>query len=562
MASTLFKALENIDKGRLECIRAAQTNGVSIDDNASLQELADKAFVDIVYNNNNTTNIPELVYPYTFDTDPTVWRRPTEWPDIESIFRTYEDDGYLAPKFICLLKNPSAKTSIGHSDGSLVVGPWGYQYGFNWSYPDHKIILSDGTEYTLEGSRPALPAIVHEWDTSKDIVDSEGNVYRWILVYHEVATNMKHNANKGGIILNGGLEVVEVVSVYNHAIQTTNSNLQRFKVTRAWTPKQLELCAECDTTSGNIIPQTNSNFKEWVLDSDDTHLYAHQNQVRYGNCIVEHTAATSPVFGTDYNGNADYSYWSNFITKIPVILRLPMPHKIGQNYYVYPIKYIEGPVQFDSTCLELSGYRGLNFDKFTEIRGIKGDYALSGLFSNKHYVDLSNLANVTQYCFANNGADIINLNGLTLINAKDVFVNLYCRKLYLDNVASITAAQIMPYGLVELNLPALTNLSADFRHGGDRYGGTVSVVRVPKLTTLTSGNAFNGLTNLQWLELPQDFQYSLNLTNCARLRPECILDIINKMGTTTAGLSITLAPTIKIPDEWKTMASEKGWVIK
>ena len=67
MASTLFKALENIEKGRQACITGARNHGHDVKDTATLQQLADTIFDIGDHIKNTLVPIPELEETYTFD---------------------------------------------------------------------------------------------------------------------------------------------------------------------------------------------------------------------------------------------------------------------------------------------------------------------------------------------------------------------------------------------------------------------------------------------------------------------------------------------------------------
>lgn len=567
MASNLLNTLKNIDSGRLKCIRGARANGVDIADDASLNELADRVFTDFDYAGNVMKPVPELDDLDTFETDPGIWHRPSTWPDLEAIFRSYDEVDGMYPKFAMLLDAADQTQTIftangnqyatGNNADTVFMGTSSYAYSPTFR-GQFRVITSDGVTY--DAALGASFSQTHIWDSTKDIVAEDGTRYRWFVVFGSY--NTVTNVQKGNFGATSQTKILEIVTILNswHQSAAIPAKLVRYATTRAWTPKQLEICQLAGSTTMSKYPNFNNTFKEYYLNSDDIHWYNDQRVYWRGNFICEHSAADVIIGTTNTSG---YNLFDAIIARSPITVYMLFPVVGSSTSYIYdyPIKYLEGEINVAANYCNLSGLRKCKFkhpEKITIANYLT--YNLSGAFKNIHYLDLSNLTDVGAYGIANNSADIIDLSSMTAITKASIFAYTSCKELRLPNLKSIGANQVLPEGLVELNLPELTTLTGTLTTSGSRYGGGPEIIRVPKLESLSAANAFANLFTLKWLDLPDGFSFALDLTNCHGLTHKCLVDILNKASGTTPN-TITLPTTNTLGAEYKQIAIDKGWTV-
>ena len=153
MASNILNVLENVEKGRQNCIK-----------NAKLANLPATDDMDIFINPNN----PEVGGG---------WQRPNDWWDTEDIIRNAQDieqDGVTYhPTYIMLLPNTDISTTMSKTASG------------NASQGD-AFVFSDEPDTLYVGNQ------THTWDVSKDKPCSLGYSTRYVIVY---MINAELNAN-------------------------------------------------------------------------------------------------------------------------------------------------------------------------------------------------------------------------------------------------------------------------------------------------------------------------------------------------------------------------------
>lgn len=172
MASDLLKTLRKIEESRRLQIETARELGHDVKDNASFLELA-----TIMQQPLNKFPIQDYNIPDEYPTVPD-WIRPAEWPDCYSILRNAEPYNNYYPMCILLFKNAADTIDIPVKTSTNTTTYYWHECGLE------ALQLSDGTYYTLGAyASSTTKQATHTWDQTKDIVDSEGNTYRWIIGY-------------------------------------------------------------------------------------------------------------------------------------------------------------------------------------------------------------------------------------------------------------------------------------------------------------------------------------------------------------------------------------------
>ena len=172
MASNLLKTFEKIESQRKYAIDLANRKGFNLLENASIAELG-----NCIYQLDPTK--PDL-------TD-SVWERPSDWPDCESILLNAEPINGLHPGYIVLIKaeresiefskysiSTSAVNTVSITDPTTLTS----EYSRGRQHCAKGILTSDGQWYDTTST-----SWQHTWDTSKDIqTESEGPL-RYFIAY-------------------------------------------------------------------------------------------------------------------------------------------------------------------------------------------------------------------------------------------------------------------------------------------------------------------------------------------------------------------------------------------
>ena len=205
MASKLLNILESIESGRQDCISTMKEKNINIRDDSSFKEIADTLHGIEPYNNAKSTT------PYYYDNpedDPIVYKKPTDWPDIETILKSQTEDliqtdYYNVPIRIALLKNTPTTTTFSMTTTPNITATDDIVYvGRQTADTDIAhcngvtVITSDGAEYNI-GKYYGVDSIQHTWDSTKDI----DNKYRWFIIKHIIHAYTSGDPPKQGYIL-------------------------------------------------------------------------------------------------------------------------------------------------------------------------------------------------------------------------------------------------------------------------------------------------------------------------------------------------------------------------
>ena len=180
MASNILNVLENVEKGRQNCIKNAKLANLPATDDMDIFNIG-----NLFLEQNNT----EFINP----NNPEVgggWQRPNDWWDTETILKNAQDieqDGVTYhPTYIMLLPNTDASTIMSKAaSGNASQGD-----AFIFSDEPNKLYVGDQT---------------HTWDVSKDKPCSLGYKTRYVIVY---MINAELNAN---IDFKSNVKVMEMI---------------------------------------------------------------------------------------------------------------------------------------------------------------------------------------------------------------------------------------------------------------------------------------------------------------------------------------------------------------
>lgn len=161
MASNILNVLENVEKGRQNCIKNAKLANLPATDDMDIFNIG-----NLFLEQNNT----EFIDPTT------TWVRPSDWWDTKSILENAQDieqDGVVYhPAYIMLLCDYDSETVLEKDTSNMKTSGDAY-------------IFSDEPDTVYVGNQ------THTWDVSKDKPCSLGYKTRYIIVYMIETTNIK-----------------------------------------------------------------------------------------------------------------------------------------------------------------------------------------------------------------------------------------------------------------------------------------------------------------------------------------------------------------------------------
>ena len=194
----LYKAFMGIDAARKHCIQNLRQGGVTINDDATLDEVATK-----ILEGPNPSSYGEL------------WTRPQEWVDTESILDNAPvHEGYKAYAIV-LLDDETDTISLDFYNRYCLDG---YH-------------LSDGT--WLAQDTDSKVTQTHTWDKSKDITTTLPYKQRYVIQYAKVdvprsITALNSNSNNYDLYTNA-LELV-TANITVSDLNITNSSIMSYEI--------------------------------------------------------------------------------------------------------------------------------------------------------------------------------------------------------------------------------------------------------------------------------------------------------------------------------------------
>ena len=162
MASNILNVLENVEKGRQNCIKNAKLANLPATDDMDIFNIG-----NLFLEQNNT----EFIDPNA------TWVRPSDWWDTKSILENAQDieqDGVVYhPAYIMLIYNYDSTTTLEKNTSNMRTR------GDAYIFSDEPDTLCVGGDQT------------HTWDVSKDKPCSLGYKTRYIIVYMIETTNVQ-----------------------------------------------------------------------------------------------------------------------------------------------------------------------------------------------------------------------------------------------------------------------------------------------------------------------------------------------------------------------------------
>lgn len=194
MASKLLNVLKSIENGRQSCINSITGNGISINPNASLEEIAGVIDSNLETQSNYITNIRYYDNPFE---DPDLPRIDPFVKSCEDIFYNAEpitQDGktyYPAAMFLLDIDESMTETII-QNRNYVNVGSSGIRLGYNGNW---SVLTNDGSFYVMPNTDDYR--VTHTWDNTKDLIDPTTNKhYKYVIGYatDNMASNITNSA--------------------------------------------------------------------------------------------------------------------------------------------------------------------------------------------------------------------------------------------------------------------------------------------------------------------------------------------------------------------------------
>ena len=505
MASNILNVLENVEKGRQNCIKNAKLANLPATDDMDIFNIG-----NLFLEQNNT----EFINP----NNPEVgggWQRPNDWWDTETILKNAQDieqDGVTYhPTYIMLLPNTDVSTIMSKTASG------------NASQGD-AFIFSDEPETLYVGDQ------THTWNASKDKPCSLGYKTRYVIVY---MINAELNAN---IDFKSNVKVMEMI--VDKLTVPTSSNKQ-------------------------IIIQSNKYILNFKC-TENTNITTISVGGVFSNCSSL-TSINLPSLTTIYGSSTFSSCYSLKSINLPALTTISGGSSVFSSCYSLtsinlPLLTIIDSYSAFSNCSSLTS---INLPSLTTISSPSVFQYCHSLKS----INLPALTTISGNSVFYNCYSLasINLPALTTISDNNLFYG--CTSLTSINLPALTTisggnAFANCYSLASINLPALTTIS-----GGSAFYNCYSLISFlfyNTFSTLTQSQHFTGCANLKDLQLVTNWRWSLNVKD-ADLTHECIIDMFNKLKDLTGEDSLTLTiganNLAKVTDEEKLIANNKNWIL-
>lgn len=554
MASKLLNVLKNIESGRQSCINSIIGNGINIDNNSSLDEIAGVIDSNFESQSSYITNIRYYDNPFE---DPDLPQIDPFVKGCEDIFYNAEpitQDGktyYPAAMFLLDIDESMTETII-QNRNSVNIGSSGIRLGYNGNW---SILTNDGSFYVMQADDNYK--ITHTWDNTKDLIDPTTNKhYKYVIGYAE--------GNRASNIINSAFDSttkkIKVIAAYISMIRISSGNNSSLIY-----------------NASNMATQYIHFYEKTKNDPGRT------NQV----VILPSSSATQIVIDDTnviMNGSSRHYSAVIFINNLHSLL----------NYSIDPLtKYIKTPTfklsQYSSTSNNTPALKYLEItDMVTQetIRErssnqfpsfLKDPYpllvTLNEIYTNTfNYgpvfkdIILPNVTSVSSAGFQAYSCDTLDLPNYEEHTVSNAFNNnVFCRVLKLNNLKRISAAISDSNGglgtvLQKLEMHSIENIPVNI------LGSKTNAVKILDLPNCISSSInFQYYKNLHTLTLGAGYKGNLNFSSCICLSRTSLLDLFNKVATLGEGESYT----ITLPVNYKYMftdseikqVTDKGWTV-
>lgn len=620
MASKLLNVLNKIETGRRAIITKANLKNYALPSNASLKEISN------VFNVLPTTDGKIIGIDGDWNINAIrsllinrAINLPAPYNTFLNTFKqlSLDSDGYY-PAYMVVINNTADTTifkapaqyspSTPTADNTVVIGSdRATNYG---TYLDYKVITSDDSTYTFIRTGTELTE-THTWDQSKDI-----NGLRYFIVYLKMQTggSMTTLLNTYNAAHSLKINKLAVTAFFGNVaftdINFTNSQNTSFKDTLKYICMLDLLNADYQTirahyvNKGSGIPQfycyVGGNYttvlQSLIIDSElysnYPYIYSYTPHVNFILYVTKEPMYIRDVQATYYK-----------ISDASIIRLLPLLRAPNDDYfknYIYnesglylgyssttPHRFMSHTDAIITNITE--DFEGTNIlgnesnttnpawlnaaplnshdviipEHITRL----GAFAFYGACANQALLDLNNITSIVKAeslseCFAS----VIQLNNLTTLSYS-LFDYIYCKVLQLNSLTN-TTAKIGNYmnGALELDMESIEEYLFEFP-----YSRTLEVINVPNLKRSVT-KPFNitdsgcEWSHLHTLIIGENYETSLNISECRALSLSCILDIINKLkdyseSTDTHTLTLPKLQYAVLTNEQIAVATAKGWTV-
>lgn len=555
MASKLLNVLKRIENGRQSCIDSITGNGININPNASLEEIAGVIDSNFESQSSYITNI--RYYDNPFD-DPDLPQIDPFVKDCENIFYNAEpivQDGktyYPAAMFLLDIDESMTETII-QNRNSVSVGSPGIRLGYNGNW---SVLTNDGSFYVMPDTDDYR--VTHTWDNTKDLIDPTTNKhYKYVIGYAEG----DHISNIINSAFDTDTHKIKVIAAYISMtrVMANNSNLL---YSNDLTLQYIHFYEKTKNDPGKtnaVFAANASNAIQIVI--DDTNAPRGSNQ---------RNIYTAFVFINNLHSLVAYTITKSAIYIKSPTFKLSQYDRSGNSDKVPALKYLEIT---DMVTQETIRERSSNqFPPF-----LKDPYpllvTLNEIYSNtfnygpvfKNIV-LPKVTSVSNAGFQSYSCDTLDLPNYEEHTESGAFNNnVFCRVLKLNNLKRITDTISNQNGglgtvLQRLEMHSIENIPVDI------LGSKTNAVKILDLPNCISSSInFQYYKNLHTLTLGAGYKGNLNLSSCTCLSKTSLLDLFNKVATLGEGESYTITLPVNykylFTDSEIKQVTDKGWTV-
>lgn len=555
MASKLLNVLKRIESGRQSCIDSITSNGININPNASLEEIAGVIDSNFESQSSYITNI--RYYDNPFD-DPDLPQIDPFVKSCEDIFYNAEpitQDGktyYPAAMFLLDIDESMTETII-QNRNSISVGSPGIKLGYNGNW---SVLTNDGSFYVMQADDNY--SITHTWDNTKDLINPATNKhYKYVIGYAEGnrASNIVNS------VFDSNTNKIKVVAAYISMTRVSSGNNARLIYNASDMATQYihfyEKTKNDPSRTNAVFIANAAEALQIVIDDTDAPRGSNQSNIY-----------TALVFINNLHSLVAYT-----ITKPAIYIKSPtfkLSQYSGSSDTVPALKYLEiTDMVTQETIRERSSNQFPPFLKdpypllvtLNEIHSNTFNYG--PVFKN---IVLPNVTSVSSAGFQSYSCDTLDLPNYEEHTESNAFnSNMFCRVLKLNNLKRITATISNQNGglgtvLQRLEMHSIENIPVDI------LGSKTNAVKILDLPNcISSSIAFKNYKNLHTLILGVGYKGNLDLKYCYCLSRTSLLDLFNKVATLGEGESytITLHSNYKhmFTDSEIKQVTDKGWTV-
>ena len=615
MASKLLNVLESIESGRQDCISIMKEKNISIQDDSSFKDIANTLREIEPYNNVKST------IPYYYDNpedDPIVYKKPTDWPDIETILKSQTEDliqtdYYNVPIRIALLKNTPTTTTFSMSTESNITATDDIVYVGRQTADANiascngvTVITSDGAEYNI-GKYYGVDSIQHTWDSTKDI----DNKYRWFIIKHIMHAYTSGDPPKQGYILGmiaNTMPLLAIIDAPGFCYGNPSANLfgkysdslSFIKTISPFTPVHIAI-ANAVTTYRHNNPTTTTWQSILLMCNNISGALG----VQRCECDVNINKDQYTIINTS----------NSYITNLKVLVcnaELPGLSKNSLGHYNGPLSLV-----YVKTALNPNAATGLsnlfeeryawttrpyhplryfeisNLDQYIEAQKRLRCSGLAGIADLKpeHKQKLLDHLDISQ------SSSRGNYFTKTFIHEKQVSINLYTETIpkstsgpYYFNSCDIEHLTIHNLRTVDNGMFTNTTIRAITLPDCVTFNSTVSdnvfYIDLPNCTTLISNALSTGKNSFRTINIPKiritdssfftrnsmleevvvkSIYCNVNLSEHACLKPQALVNIFSELETLSSneGYTLTVPPHLHnfVTQEEVQSAEAKGWKV-